>query len=116
MFLISDLFYKTDFVKTEKFNVGDIVWDKGHKSYGTVMNNYGDPLNGDGGEIRLDSEGNQYIFEYDEQVYFLFFFYKMDKQIDLEYSQHIQNTIHDHIHSSHYLLLLLNIFYTAMMF
>ena len=69
--MIEDLFLKakptkSDFVGTVEFNVGDIVWDKGNKRYGTVMNNYGDPINGESGEIRLDSDGNQTIFTYDK--------------------------------------------------
>jgi hypothetical protein len=59
-------FAKGGFVATVEFNVGDIVWDKGNKTYGTVMNNFGDPINGDGGELRLDSDGMQVIFLYDK--------------------------------------------------
>ena len=44
-----------------KFKIGDIVYDKTHKCYGVVLNNYGDPINGLFGEIRLDSDGNQSI-------------------------------------------------------
>ena len=44
-----------------KYEIGDIVWDHTHKWYGVVLNNYGDPINGNRGEIRLDSDGNQPI-------------------------------------------------------
>jgi hypothetical protein len=69
--MIEDLFLnkkstKSGFSATVEFNVGDIVWDKGNKDYGTVMNNYGDSINGESGEIRLDSDGNQTIFTYDK--------------------------------------------------
>ena len=50
-------------MKTTKFFPGDIVYDKDHRSMGTVLDNYGDPVNGDCGDIRLDSDGNCYISE-----------------------------------------------------
>ena len=59
-------FAKGGFVGTVEFNVGDVVWDKGNKTYGTVMNNFGDPINGNDGELRLDSDGMQVIFSYDK--------------------------------------------------
>jgi hypothetical protein len=57
---------KSSFVANVEFNVGDTVWQKDEKRYATVMNNYGDPINGDGGDIRLDTSGNTSIFTYDK--------------------------------------------------
>ncbi len=51
---------------TQKFKQGDVVWDEEHKDYGVVIDNYGDPFNGNGGEIRLDSDGNVNIYTYDK--------------------------------------------------
>lgn len=62
-------FAKGGFVGTVEFNVGDVVWQKDEKRYATVMNNYGDAINGDGGEIRLDTTGNTMIFTYDPKTY-----------------------------------------------
>jgi hypothetical protein len=56
----------TTFKKQYKFEVGDIVWDKGNKSYGVVLNNFDNPIDGDRGEIRLDSDGRQTIFKTDK--------------------------------------------------
>jgi hypothetical protein len=56
----------TTFKKQYKFEVGDIVWDKGNKSYGVVLNNFDNPIDGDRGEIRLDSDGMQTIFKTDK--------------------------------------------------
>ncbi len=42
----------------KKFENGEIVWDEYNQCYGVVLNNYG---NDGGGEIRLDSDGNQPI-------------------------------------------------------
>jgi len=53
-------------VGSQVFNKGDKVFDKLHQSYGTVLDNYGDPVNGDGGDIRLDSDGNVPIHQYDK--------------------------------------------------
>jgi hypothetical protein len=70
--MIEDLFIKEEpkksngFTPTVEFKLGDIVWDKGNESYGIVMNAYGDSKEGDGGEIRLDSDGNQSIFTFDK--------------------------------------------------
>lgn len=44
------------------YNIGDIVYDTENGRYGLVMNNYGDAYNGDSGDIRLDSDGNQAIY------------------------------------------------------
>ena len=63
------VFAKGGFVADVKFEVGDIVWDKGNKRYGTVMNVYGDATNGSSGEIRLDSDGNQPIFTYNKKTW-----------------------------------------------
>lgn len=52
---------------TKEFNIGDLVYDKKNEHYGIILNNYGDPINGDSGEIRLDSDGNQSIYEYDDK-------------------------------------------------
>jgi hypothetical protein len=60
---------KSGFPATVKFNVGDTVWQKDEKRYATVMNNYGDPLNGDRGDIRLDTSGNTMIFTYNAKTY-----------------------------------------------
>jgi hypothetical protein len=59
----------TKFTPTVKFEMGDVVWDKTNKRYGVVLNNYGDALYGDRGEIRLDSDGNQPIFETEPNSY-----------------------------------------------
>ena len=48
-----------------KFNAGDMVYDKLHNRTATVIDNYGNPLEGNRGEIRLDTDGNVPIFEYD---------------------------------------------------
>jgi hypothetical protein len=53
-------------VGSQKFNPGDMVYDKEHASYGTVLDNYGDEINGDRGDIRLDSDGNVGIWIYDK--------------------------------------------------
>jgi hypothetical protein len=53
-------------VGTQTFNRGDMVFDKEHNSYGTVLDNYGDEINGDRGEIRLDSDGNVNVYIYDK--------------------------------------------------
>jgi hypothetical protein len=60
-------FAKNSFTPDEniKFNVGDVVYQKDEKRYATVMNNYGNPVNGDYGDIRLDTSGNTYIFTQD---------------------------------------------------
>jgi gas vesicle protein len=58
-------FAKGGFVGTVEFNVGDTVWQKDEKRYATVMNNYGDPINGDYGDIRLDTTGNTSIYTFD---------------------------------------------------
>lgn len=50
-----------------EFNIGDKVYDKEHGCYATVLNNYGDPCNGDCGDIRLDTDGNVSIFKYDKK-------------------------------------------------
>jgi hypothetical protein len=62
-------FAKGGFVGTVEFNAGDIVWQKDEKRYAFVMNNYGDPINGSDGEIRLDTSGNTMIFTYDPKTY-----------------------------------------------
>lgn len=49
-----------------KFYNGDVVWDRGNKSYGVVLNNFDDPSNGDRGDVRLDSDGMQPIHKYDK--------------------------------------------------
>ncbi len=64
---INPRFAKGGFVGTVEFNAGDIVWQKDEKRYGTVMNNYGDPINGDGGDLRLDTTGNTNIFTYNKK-------------------------------------------------
>jgi len=53
-------------IGSQVFNKGDKVFDKLHQSYGIVLDNYGDPVNGDGGDIRLDSDGNVPIHQYDK--------------------------------------------------
>jgi hypothetical protein len=53
-------------VGSQRFNPGDMVFDKEHNSYGTVLDNYGDEINGDRGDIRLDSDGNVQIWQYDK--------------------------------------------------
>jgi len=63
---VSDRFAKGGFVGTVEFNAGDIVWQKDEKRYAFVMNNYGDPINGSSGEIRLDTTGNTPIFTYNK--------------------------------------------------
>ena len=60
-------FAKGGFLGTVEFNAGDTVWQKDEKRYATVMNNYGDPVNGDRGDIRLDTSGNTNIFTYDKK-------------------------------------------------
>ena len=50
------------------FNIGDLVYDTNNKCYGLVLNNYGNATDGDGGEIRLDSDGNQCIFSYTKRL------------------------------------------------
>jgi hypothetical protein len=55
------------FKPTVEFNVGDVVWNKEDKRYGVVMDNYDNKTDGNRGEIRLDSTGNTYIFEYDKK-------------------------------------------------
>jgi hypothetical protein len=57
--------------KNEKyeFPIGQVVWDKGNETYGVVLNNFGDPENGDRGEIRLDSDGMQSIKNYADTKY-----------------------------------------------
>jgi hypothetical protein len=49
---------------TYSFPEGQVVWDLGNKTYGVVLNNFGDPKNGKQGEIRLDSDGIQSIYDY----------------------------------------------------
>lgn len=51
--------------KYEFYN-GDVVWDRGNKSYGVILNNFYNANDGSGGEIRLDSDGMQSIFKYDK--------------------------------------------------
>jgi hypothetical protein len=58
-------FAKGGFVGTVEFNAGDVVWQKDDKGYATVMNNYGDPINGDYGDVRLDTTGNTSIYSHD---------------------------------------------------
>lgn len=53
-------------LKLVEFLPGQPVYDKRNKSFGIVLDNYGDPVFGDGGEVRLDSDGNQGLFEYDK--------------------------------------------------
>jgi hypothetical protein len=65
----NEYFESGGFVGTVEFNTGDVVWQKDEKRYATVMNNYGDAINGDGGEIRLDTTGNTMIFTYDPKTY-----------------------------------------------
>jgi hypothetical protein len=55
------------FVEKYKFPIGSVVWDKTHKTYGVVLNNYGDETYGSHDEIRLDSDGNQNIHTYDKK-------------------------------------------------
>jgi hypothetical protein len=62
----NEYFESGGFVGTVEFNTGDVVWQKDEKRYATVMNNYGDPVNGDYGELRLDTTGNTPIFTYDK--------------------------------------------------
>jgi hypothetical protein len=45
--------------------IDTVVYDKIHKSFGTVIDDFSDPINGDRGEIRLDSDGMCAMFEYD---------------------------------------------------
>jgi hypothetical protein len=56
---------KSVFIPTVEFNAGDIVWQKDEERYATVMNNYGDPINGNYGNIRLDTTGNTSIYTFD---------------------------------------------------
>lgn len=56
----------TNFKKQYKFEVGDVVWDKSNKTYGVVLNNFDNPKEGARGEIRLDSDGMQSIFEFNK--------------------------------------------------
>jgi hypothetical protein len=63
---VTDRFAKGGFVGRVEFNAGDIVWQKDEKRYAFVMNNYGDPINGSSGEIRLDTTGNTPIFTYNK--------------------------------------------------
>lgn len=46
---------------------GQPVFDRKNKSFGHIINNYGNPYDGDLGEVRLDSNGNQSIFEFDSE-------------------------------------------------
>jgi hypothetical protein len=62
---MSGVYAKGGFVGTVEFNAGDVVWQKDEKRYATVMNNYGDPINGDYGDIRLDTTGNTSIYTFD---------------------------------------------------
>jgi hypothetical protein len=64
---LKDDYAKGGSVGTVEFNAGDIVWQKDDKRYATVMNNYGDPVNGDYGEVRLDTTGNTSIYTYDKK-------------------------------------------------
>jgi hypothetical protein len=48
------------------FTIDSLVYDRKNKCFATVIDDMGDPLNGDRGEIRLDSDGMQPIFEYDK--------------------------------------------------
>jgi hypothetical protein len=50
-----------------KFPTGSVVWDKTNKIYGVVLNNFGNELNGERGDLRLDSDGVQPIFIYDKE-------------------------------------------------
>lgn len=52
---------------SQEFNVGDKVFDILHNTHGTVLDNYDNPKDGDRGDIRLDSDGNVPIYQYDEQ-------------------------------------------------
>jgi hypothetical protein len=63
---MNNVYAKGGFTPTIEFNVGDVVWQKDEKRYATVMNNYGDPVNGDRGEVRLDTTGNTIIFNYNK--------------------------------------------------
>jgi len=69
--MIEQLFFKKtqSFVPSVKFNTGDVVWQKDEKRYATVMNNYGNAISGDSGDIRLDTSGNTIIFTYDEKTF-----------------------------------------------
>jgi hypothetical protein len=60
-------FAKNNFTPDEniKFNVGDVVYQKDERRYATVMNNYGNPVKGDYGDVRLDTSGNTSIFTQD---------------------------------------------------
>lgn len=44
----------------KEFENLEIVWDNGNKSYGVILDNYGGSKK-NGGEVRLDSDGNQPI-------------------------------------------------------
>jgi hypothetical protein len=70
-------------IGSQEFNEGDKVFDKEHNSYGTVLDNYGNPTEGDRGDIRLDSDGNVSIYQYDKDWnksgYNLI---KVDKELD----------------------------------
>jgi len=59
--------HQAKFTDKYKFPIGSVVWDKTHKRYGVVLNNYGDEVFGDHDEIRLDSDGNQNIHTYDKK-------------------------------------------------
>ena len=69
--MIDDLFLnnktkKDKFTPTIEFSIGDTVWQKDEKRYATVMNNYGDSLEGSNGDVRLDTTGNTPIFTWDK--------------------------------------------------
>jgi hypothetical protein len=50
-----------------KFPNGSVVWDKTNKTYGVVLNNFGNESEGGRGDLRLDSDGIQSIFHYDKK-------------------------------------------------
>ncbi len=57
-------------MKTKKkfyFSEGQLVFNEQYRNFGTVLNNFKNPLEGDGGELRLDSDGMQCIFLYDKE-------------------------------------------------
>lgn len=54
-------------VNKYEFYNGDVVWDTSNKTYGVVLNNFDDAINGDSGDVRLDSDGMQSIYKYDEK-------------------------------------------------
>jgi hypothetical protein len=46
-------------------NKGDKVFDLEHNCEAVILDNYGNALQGDGGEMRTDMNGNVAIFTYD---------------------------------------------------